>query len=113
MTIQESVDNFRFDAPRLKRCNHLVKPLVEYKVDGMVVEFVSAGINVFTLTNNPDNTIDIKPLYKVFPEFDDIQPWSGRGLRGLTLLHPSEGAANKIPLFTNKSRSRLFLPYKI
>lgn len=112
MTLSE-VDNFTFDSARLQKCNHLVRPLIQYSVKGMVVEFVGAGINVFTLTNNADGTIDIKPAYQVFPDFDDIQPWSGRGLKGLTLVRPSEGAASKIALFTNKTKKRFFLPYRI
>lgn len=110
---QSAVNNFYFDTSSLVKANHLIRKYVEFSLKGLVIEFKTACMDVFTITNNEDGTVDIQPAFTIIPELDVIEPKSGKGLKGLSLIIPEEGSPNKLPLFANKTKKRLFLPYRI
>ena len=104
-------NNFIFNTSYLTECNRIFRTIVEYTLDGLAVEFKSFGMNIYTLENNADGTVDLTPRW-VYNHFDkDIQETEGDVIAGAELIIPENGYKNTHPVFFKNGVC--YLPYKI
>jgi len=104
-------NNFIFNTSYLTECNRIFRTIVEYTLDGLAVEFKSFGMNIYTLVNNADGTVDLTPRW-VYNHFDkDILETEGDVIAGAELIIPENGSLNSHPVFFKNGVC--YLPYKI
>ena len=106
------VNNFIFDTSVLAGCSSVIRPFVNYMTDGLAVRFSPVGLEVHTLVNKEDGSVDLTPRWLYLHETKEVIDIEGDDILGAHFIIPEDGSPNKQALFF-KEPDLLFLPYRI